>query len=53
MEIEHFILGFTAVLPLLSGMPLGAFLLKNASATLFDKVILFILVGVAMKLLFV
>lgn len=53
MEIEHFILGCLAVLPLTSGMPLGALLLKNASAALFDKVILFVLVGVALKLLFV
>ena len=53
MEIEHFILGCTAILPLMLGMPLGALLLKNVSATLFDKVILFVLVGVAMELLFV
>ena len=53
MEIEHFILGCLAVLPLTSGMPLGALLLKNASATLFDKVILFVLVGLALKLLFI
>lgn len=52
MEIEHFILGCTAILPLISGMPFGAFLLKNASETLFDKVILFVLITVALKLLF-
>ena len=51
MEIEHFILGCLAVIPLLSGMPLGALLLRNASVKLFDKVILIVLGVVAVRLL--
>ena len=51
MEIEHFILGCLAVIPLLSGMPLGALLLRNASIEVFDKVILIVLGAVAIRLL--
>jgi uncharacterized membrane protein YfcA len=35
----------------MGGMPLGAYILRQTTPDLFDKVILFILVGVAMRLL--
>ena len=53
MEIEHFILGCLAVIPLLSGMPLGALLIRNTSIEEFDKVILIVLGVVAIRLLMV
>ena len=51
MQPEHLVLGLLAVLPLMGGMPLGAYILRQTTPNLFDKVILFILVGVAMRLL--
>ena len=51
MQAEHLIFGFLAVIPLLGFMPVGAFFLRQASPDLFDKVILAILVGVAIRLL--
>ena len=51
MKIEYLIIGSLAVFPLVLGMPLGALILRNASVTLFDKVILFVLFGVAIRLL--
>ena len=51
MEIEYLVIGTLAVFPLMLGMPLGALLLRNASVTLFDRVILFVLFAVAVRLL--
>ena len=51
MQPEHLVLGLLAVIPLMGGMPLGAYILRQTTPDLFDKVILFILVGVAMRLL--
>ena len=51
MQPEHLVLGLLAVLPLMGGMPLGAYILRQTTPDLFDKVILFILVGVAIRLL--
>ncbi len=51
METEHLIFGFLAVIPLMGFMPVGAFFVRHASPELFDKVILVILVGVAIRLL--
>ena len=51
MKIDHYMLGFLAVIPLVISMPIGAIILRHASQDLFDKLILFILLGVAIKLL--
>ncbi len=51
MKIEYLVIGTLAVFPLMLGMPLGALLLRNASVTLFDRVILFVLFAVAVRLL--
>ena len=51
MQPEHLVLGVLAVLPLMGGMPLGAYILRQTKPDFFDKFILFILVGVAMRLL--
>ncbi len=51
MQSEHLILGLLAVIPLIGCMPMGAFILRRAPPDLFDRVILAILVGVALKLL--
>ena len=51
MQPEHLVLGLLAVLPLMGGMPVGAYILRKSTPDLFDKVILFILVGVAIRLL--
>ena len=51
MQPEHLIFGLFALIPLMGFMPVGAFLLRRASPELFDKVILVILVGVAIRLL--
>ena len=53
MHAEHFYLGMLAIIPLIGGMPLGAMLLRNVSAILFDKIILLVLVVIAIKLLLV
>ena len=45
MQPEHLVLGLLAVLPLMGGMPLGAYILRQTTPDLFDKVIFFILVG--------
>ena len=50
-QAEHLIFGLLAVIPLMGFMPVGAFLLRQATPDLFDKVILLILVGVAVRLL--
>jgi len=51
MQAEHLVLGLLAVIPLMACMPVGAFILRRATPDLFDKVILVILVGVAIRLL--
>ena len=51
MKAEHLIFGLLAVIPLMGFMPVGGFLLRNATPELFDKVILVVLVGVAIRLL--
>ena len=38
------------MIPLLGFMPVGSFILRRATPNLFDKVILIILVGVAIRL---
>ena len=50
-QAEHLIFGLLAVIPLMGFMPVGAFLLRQATPDLFDKVILLVLVGVAVRLL--
>ena len=50
-QAEHLIFGILAVIPLMGFMPVGAFLLRQATPDLFDKVILLVLVGVAVRLL--
>ena len=50
MQTEHLVLGFLAMIPLLGFMPFGAFILRRATPDLFDKVILIVLVGVAVRL---
>ena len=50
MQTEHVVLGSLAIIPLMAGMPLGARMLRHASAEMFDKIILLILVGIAMRL---
>ena len=51
MQAEQMIFGFLAVIPLMGFMPVGAFFLRHATPELFDKVILVVLVGVAIRLL--
>ena len=51
MQAKHLIFGLFALIPLMGFMPVGNFLLHHASPELFDKVILVILVGVAIRLL--
>ena len=51
MRAEHMVLGLLAMIPLLGFMPVGAFILRRATPDLFDKVILIVLVGVAIRLL--
>ena len=51
MQAKHLIFGLLAVIPLIGFMPVGAFFLRHATQDLFDKVILIILVGVALRLL--
>ena len=51
MQVEHLVLGLLAVIPLMGCMPIGAFILRRATPNLFDKVIMGILVGVAIRLL--
>ena len=51
MQAEHLILGLLAMIPLMGFMPVGAFFLRHATPDLFDKVILIVLVGVAIRLL--
>ena len=51
MQAEHMVLGLLAMIPLLGFMPVGAFILRRATPDLFDKVILIVLVGVAIRLL--
>ena len=51
MQAEHMVLGLLAMIPLLGFMPVGAFILRRATTDLFDKVILIVLVGVAIRLL--
>ena len=51
MQTEHMVLGLLAMIPLLGFMPVGAFILRRATPDLFDKVILIVLVGVAIRLL--
>jgi uncharacterized membrane protein YfcA len=51
MQIDHLILGLLAVIPLIGFMPVGAFILRRATPDLFDRVILAILVGVALRLI--
>ena len=51
MQTEHLVLGLLAMIPLLGFMPVGAFILRRATTDLFDKVILIVLVGVAIRLL--
>ena len=50
MQAEHLIFGLFALIILMGFMPVGTFLLRHASPELFDKVILVILVGVAIRL---
>jgi uncharacterized membrane protein YfcA len=50
MQTEHVVLGSLAIIPLMAGMPLGARLLRHASAELFDKFILLILICIAIRL---
>ena len=51
IQTEHLIFGLLAVIPLIGFMPVGAFFLRRATPKLFDKMILVILVGVAIRLL--
>ena len=51
MQIEHLVLGLLAVIPLMAFMPMGAFILRRSTSDFFDRVILAILVGVALRLL--
>ena len=51
MKTEHFVLGVLSIIPLVAGMPIGALLLRHAPTDLFDKVILLVLFGVAIRLL--
>ena len=51
MQAEHLVLGLLAVIPLMVCMPIGAIILRRATPNLFDKVIMVILVGVAIRLL--
>ena len=53
MQTEHVLLGLLAIIPLMAGMPLGARMLRRASAELVDKIILLILIGIAIRLLWV
>ena len=53
VQEEHLFLGLLAMIPLLGFMPVGAFVLRHATPDLFDKVIMIILVGVAIRLLWV
>ena len=50
MKAEHLIFGLLAVIPLIGFMPVGGFLLRHATPEIFDKVILVVLVGVAIRL---
>ena len=49
MQPEHLIFGLFALIPLMRFMPVGAFFLRRATPELFDKMILVILVGVAIR----
>ena len=51
MQTEHVVLGSLAIIPLMAGMLLGARMLRHASAELFDKIILLILIGIAIRLI--
>ena len=51
MQAEHLVFGLLAVIPLMGCMPIGVLILRRATPDLFDKVIMVILVGVAIKLL--
>ena len=51
MQTKHVVLGSLAIIPLMAGMPIGARMLRHASTVLFDKIILLILIGIAIRLL--
>ena len=51
MHAEHAVLGLLAVIPLIGCMPIGNFILRHATPNYFDKVIMIVLVGVAIRLL--
>jgi len=51
LTYEHLYLGGLAILPLVSCMPIGGFLLRQASPKVFDKLILLVLFCVALRLL--
>ena len=51
MQTEHLVLGLLAIIPLLGFMPVGAFILRRATPDLFDRALLIVLVGVAVRLL--
>ena len=51
LQPEHLVLGLLAVIPLIGCMPVGALILRRATPEIFDKIIMLILVGVAVRLL--
>ena len=51
MQAEHLVLGLLAVIPLMGFMPVGAFFMRRSTPDLFDRVILAVLFGVAIRLL--
>ena len=51
MQAEHLVLGLLSVIPLMGFMPVGAFFMRRSTPDLFDRVILAVLFGVAIRLL--
>jgi uncharacterized membrane protein YfcA len=49
---EIILLGSVALLPLMVGIPLGAVVVRSFSPQSFDRLVLFVLVGLAIKLFF-
>ena len=53
MQTEHLGLGLLSIIPPVAGMPIGALILRHTTPEIFDRVILLILIGVALRLLYV
>jgi hypothetical protein len=50
MDGQLALLGTAAVLPMIAGMPVGAWLARHISASLFDRIILILLACIALRL---